>query len=111
MVPQDSLLVMLVILVDRLPMPALPVKRGRGHPKVYPDRLFLKAVVIQLRANQADSNISCRHIVLCGNCLRYRAIAKWLIKWIAHGPAVGVPILCAAETHRAACCIIGYLVL
>ena len=48
MVPQDSLLVTLVKLVDRLPMPALPVKRGRGHPKFYPDRLFLKALVIMI---------------------------------------------------------------
>ncbi len=48
MVSQDSLLVMLVTLVDRLPMPALPVKRRRGHPQVYPDRLFLKAVVIMI---------------------------------------------------------------
>jgi hypothetical protein len=48
MVSQDSLLVTLVKLVDRLPMPALPSKRGRGHPKVYPDRLFLKALVIMM---------------------------------------------------------------
>jgi hypothetical protein len=41
MVTQDSLLVTLVKLVDRVPMPALPPKRGRGHPIVYPDRLFL----------------------------------------------------------------------
>ncbi len=48
MVSQDSLLVTLVKLVDRLPMPALPMKRGRGHPIVYPDRLFLKALVIMI---------------------------------------------------------------
>src|SRR5438270_6073732 len=48
MVSQDSLLVTLVQLVDRLPMPQLPTKRGRGHPKVYPDRLFLKALVIMI---------------------------------------------------------------
>jgi Transposase DDE domain len=48
MVSQDSLLVTLVKLVDRLPMPALATKRGRGHPIVYPDRLFLKAVVIMI---------------------------------------------------------------
>ncbi len=29
-------------------MPALPPKRGRGHPIVYADRLFLKAVVIMI---------------------------------------------------------------
>src|SRR5438270_9745857 len=48
MVPQDSLLVILVQLVDRLPMPPQPSKRGRGHPVVYPDRLFLKAGVIMI---------------------------------------------------------------
>ena len=48
MVTQDSLLVTLVKLVDRVPMPALPPKRGRGHPIVYADRLFLKAVVIMI---------------------------------------------------------------
>jgi len=48
MVYQDSLLVTLVKLIDCLPMPALPSKRKRGHPKVYPDRLFLKALVIMI---------------------------------------------------------------
>ncbi len=48
MVLQDSLLVTLVQLVNRLPMPSPAVKRGRGHPIVYPDRLFLKALVIMI---------------------------------------------------------------
>jgi hypothetical protein len=48
MVLQDSLLVTLVQLVDRLPMPPLAAQRGRGHPKVYSDRLFLKALVIMI---------------------------------------------------------------
>src|SRR6266571_6092734 len=48
MVSQDSLLVTLVKLVDRVPMPTPPTQRGRGHPKVYPDRLFLKALVIMI---------------------------------------------------------------
>ncbi len=47
MVVQESLLVILVKLVDSIPMPA-PDKRRRGHPKVYPDRLFLKALVIMI---------------------------------------------------------------
>jgi hypothetical protein len=34
-------------LVDGIPMPAPPT-RGRGRPPVYPDRLFLKALVIML---------------------------------------------------------------
>jgi hypothetical protein len=48
MVSQDSFLVTLVKLVDRLPMPMLSQPRGRGHPKVYSDRLFLKALVIMI---------------------------------------------------------------
>lgn len=48
MIVQDSLLVTLVKLVDRIPMPPSPAKRRRGRPKVYPDRLFLKALVIMI---------------------------------------------------------------
>ena len=48
MVSQDSLLVTLVKLVDQLPMSMPAQKRGRGHPKVYPDRLFLKALVVMI---------------------------------------------------------------
>jgi len=43
-----SLLVTLVLLVDRLPLPAPPSRRARGRPRVYPDRLFLQALVIML---------------------------------------------------------------
>jgi hypothetical protein len=48
---ESSLLVALVLLVDRIPLPAAPAvppKRGRGRPAVYPDRLFLKALVIMV---------------------------------------------------------------
>lgn len=48
MILQESLLVTLVMLVDRIPMPPEPPKRGRGHPKTYPNRLFLKALVIMI---------------------------------------------------------------
>jgi hypothetical protein len=48
MIGQVSLLVMLVRLVDRLPVPPLPAKRGPGRPKVYADQLFLKALVIMI---------------------------------------------------------------
>lgn len=44
---EASALVALVALMDRLPMPVRP-KRGRGRPPAYPDRLFLKALVIML---------------------------------------------------------------
>jgi hypothetical protein len=48
MIGQQTLLVTLVQLVDRLPVPPPPAKRGRGRPITYPDRLFLKAVVIMI---------------------------------------------------------------
>jgi hypothetical protein len=46
MVPQMSLLVLLVDLIDAIPSP--PVVSGRGRPPTYSNRLFLKAVVIML---------------------------------------------------------------
>ena len=48
MIADEPLLVTLVKLVDRIPHPPQPAKRGRGRPKVYSDRLFLKALVIML---------------------------------------------------------------
>src|SRR6476469_4331564 len=47
MVPEPTLTVALVELIDRLPLPPSP-PRGRGRPRVYADRLFLKALVIML---------------------------------------------------------------
>src|SRR5438093_11300378 len=46
MVPETSVLLALVALVDRIPLPDPP--RRRGRPAVYPDRLFLKAVVVMV---------------------------------------------------------------
>ncbi len=48
MISQDSLIVTLVRLIDRLPIPAPAVKRGPGRPQVYADPLFLKALVIMI---------------------------------------------------------------
>lgn len=48
MILHDPLLVTLVRLIDRLPMPAQPRKRGRVRPKVYSDHLILKALVIMI---------------------------------------------------------------
>lgn len=48
MIGQESLLVTLVRLVDRLPLPPPPPKRARGRPQTYPDRLFLQALVIMI---------------------------------------------------------------
>jgi len=47
MIPQDSMLVILVRLVDLIPEPpAKPAKRG--HPITYPAKLFLKALVVMI---------------------------------------------------------------
>ena len=48
MILEVSLLVTLVKLVDSIPLPPPPTKRGRGKPRFYPDRLFLKALVIMI---------------------------------------------------------------
>ena len=48
MIGQETLLVTLVRLVDRAPAPPPPAKRGRGRPVTYPDRLFLKALVVMI---------------------------------------------------------------
>ena len=46
MIPQDSVLVQLIRLIDRIPTP--PPRRPRGRPKFYPEKLFLKALVIMI---------------------------------------------------------------
>lgn len=48
MIGSVSLLVTLVSLVDVIPQPPPPAHRGPGAPRFYPDRLFLKALVIML---------------------------------------------------------------
>ncbi len=48
MIGDASLLVTLVRLVERLPAPPPAAKRGRGRPRTYPDRLFLKALVVMI---------------------------------------------------------------
>lgn len=48
MIAQDTILVQLVRLVDRVPAPPPPKRHPRGRPIVYPDRLFLKALLIML---------------------------------------------------------------
>jgi hypothetical protein len=46
MIWHDGLLVTLVKLVDRVPAPPPPAERGPGRPRVYTERLFLKALLI-----------------------------------------------------------------
>jgi Transposase DDE domain len=48
MLRQKSLLVSLVLLVDRLPWLPEPAKRDRGRPKTYSDRLIVKALVVMI---------------------------------------------------------------
>jgi hypothetical protein len=48
MLRQTSLLVSLVLLMDRLPWPSAPVQRLRGRPKTYSDRLRVQALVIMI---------------------------------------------------------------
>ena len=55
MVRVDSVLVSIVSLVDRIPEPAKPVKRTKGRPQVYSDKLFLKALVIMIIRHLASA--------------------------------------------------------
>ena len=48
MIEHETLLVTLVKLVDRIPVPPSPATRGRGRPPIYPDRLFLQALVMMI---------------------------------------------------------------
>src|SRR5512144_1175590 len=48
MVLSESLLVSLIKMIDRIPMPPSSTKRTRGRPVTYPDRLILKALLIMI---------------------------------------------------------------
>jgi plasmid stabilization system protein ParE len=48
MITQDSILVQLIWLVERVPSPQPPPLRRRGRPIVYSEKLFLKALVIMI---------------------------------------------------------------
>ena len=48
MITQDSVLVQLMRLIDRIPSPPPPPRRPRGRPKFYPEKLFLKVLVIMV---------------------------------------------------------------
>src|SRR5512141_2613118 len=48
MIAPEPLIVTLVKLIDDIPVPPAPAKRGRGRPQFYSERLFLKALVIML---------------------------------------------------------------
>jgi hypothetical protein len=48
MIAQDTVLVQLIRLVDRVPAPLPPKCCPRGRPIIYSERLFLKALLIML---------------------------------------------------------------
>jgi len=48
MIAQDTVLVQLIRLIDRIPTPPPPTRRPPGRPIVYSNRLFLKALLIML---------------------------------------------------------------
>lgn len=48
MVAQETVLVQLIRLVDRIPTPPPPARRSPGRPIFYSDRLFLKALLIMI---------------------------------------------------------------
>ena len=48
MINGGSILVSLVCLVDHLPFPPSPVRRQRGRPQTYSDRLLMKALVVMI---------------------------------------------------------------
>lgn len=48
MIQPEALLVTLVGLVDWIPEPPAPTQRKRGRPKVYADRLIIKALIIMI---------------------------------------------------------------
>ena len=48
MITEVSLLVRLVMLIDKIPAPSLPGKRPRGKPPTYSEKLLLKALLIMI---------------------------------------------------------------
>ena len=48
MIPEEPFLVILLNLVDHIPEPSRPQKRGRGRPHTYPDRLIVKALIVMV---------------------------------------------------------------
>lgn len=48
MITQESVLVQLIRLIDRIPTPQPPPRRPRGRPVFYSERLFMKALLIMI---------------------------------------------------------------
>ncbi len=48
MITHDSVLVQLILLIERIPSPPPPLRRRRGRPIFYSEKLFMKALVIMI---------------------------------------------------------------
>jgi hypothetical protein len=48
MITQDSVLVQLIVFIERIPSPPPPLRRRRGRPTFYSEKLFIKALVIMI---------------------------------------------------------------
>jgi hypothetical protein len=48
MIYQDSVLVQLIVLIERIPSPPPRPRRRRGRPIFYSEKLFMKALVIMI---------------------------------------------------------------
>ena len=48
MITQESVLVQLIVLIERIPSPPPPLRRRRGRPAFYSEKLFMKALVIMI---------------------------------------------------------------
>jgi hypothetical protein len=48
MITQESVLVQLIVLIERIPSPPPPLRRRRGRPIFYSEKLFMKALVIMI---------------------------------------------------------------
>jgi Transposase DDE domain len=48
MIYQESVLVQLIVLIERIPSPPAPLRRRRGRPIFYSEKLFMKALVIMI---------------------------------------------------------------
>jgi hypothetical protein len=48
MIYHDSVLVQLIVLIERIPSPPPPLRRCRGRPIFYSEKLFMKALVIMI---------------------------------------------------------------
>jgi Transposase DDE domain len=77
MVRENSLLVRLVMLLDKVPTPPPPKKRPRGKPPKYSDKLILKALLIMIMRHlytasallaflaQDDATVQALRLLLC----------------------------------------------